>query len=92
MEFRFRTFRCKFDFLHLVQLFLTGHGHVPCGDPGFIPCHEIFQLADFLLLSAVGRLQLCFLDSVNFLKMRIVAYIAVEFLIFHVVNDVDNVI
>ena len=51
MKFRLWLFCRKLDHIHLIQLFLTGHCHVSCRHTRFIPCHEVLQLTDFLLLT-----------------------------------------
>ena len=88
IEFRLWFLCCQFDHIHLIQFLLSGHCHVSCRNAGFISCNEIFQFTDLLLLTAVCRLELCFLDCINFLKMIIITYVTVQFLIFHMINDV----
>ena len=78
--------------IHLIQLFLTGHRHISCRHTSFISCNEILQLADFLLLTTVSRFQLCFLHRINFLEMIIIAHITVQFLIFHMINNIHDFI
>ena len=90
VELRLRFFCCQLDHIHLVQFFLAGHGHVSCGNTGFISCHKVFQLTDLLLLFPVGRLQLCLLNRVDFLEVVVVSYITVQFLIFHVIDDINH--
>ena len=92
MEFRLRTLGGELYDIHLIQLFLTGHGHVAGGDARFIACHKILELADFLLLLLVGSLKLGFLHFVDFLEIVIISDVAVQFLIFHMINDVHHFI
>ena len=92
MKFRFWPLCSQLNLLHLVQLFLAGHRHVSCGDTGLIAGHEVFEFIDFLLLTTVGRLKLRFFNRVHFLKVTIVSHIPVQFLIFHMVDDVDNIV
>ena len=82
----------QLDDVHFVKLFLAGHGHVSGGDPGLIAGHEILELANFLLLTAVGSLQLGFFYGVDLLEVVVIADIAVQLLIFHVIDDVDHFI
>ena len=88
MEFRLRFFRCQFDHIHLIQFLLSGHCHISCRNSCLVSGNEVFQFTDLLLLTAVCRLELCFLDCINFLKMIIITYVTVQFLIFHMINDV----
>ncbi len=46
----------QLNHIHLIQLFLAGHGHISCRNPGLVSGYEILQFADFLLLAAVSRL------------------------------------
>ena len=88
-ELRLRLLCCQLDHIHLVQLFLTGHSHVPCGNTCLIPCHKILQLTDLLLLFAVSSLQLCLLDRIDLLEMIVISHVTVQFLIFHVIDNVN---
>ena len=90
MEFRLRFFRCQFDHIHLIQFLLSGHCHISCRNSCLVSGNEVFQFTDLLLLTAVCRLELCFLDCINFLKMIIITYVTVQFLIFHMINDVHH--
>ena len=92
MEFRLGLFPGKFNDIHLIQFFLAGHGHVPGSHPGFVPGHEILQLRNFLLLALIGGLQLGLLYRVYFLELVIIAHIAVQSLVFHMVNQVDDTV
>ena len=92
MELRPGFFPGKFNDVHLIQLFLAGHGHVPGGDPGLVPGHEILQLRYFLLLSLIGGLQLGLLYSVYFPEFVIIPHIAVKPLVFHMINQVDDTV
>ena len=88
-ELRLRLLCCQLDHIHLVQLFLAGHSHVSCGNTCLIPCYKILQLTDLLLLFAVSSLQLCLLDRIDLLEMIVISYITVQFLIFHVIDNVN---
>ena len=92
MEFRLGLFPGKFNDIHLIQFFLAGHGHVPGSHPGLVPGHEILQLRNFLLLALIGGLQLGLLYRVYFLELVIIAHIAVQSLVFHMVNQVDDTV
>ena len=87
-KLRFWFFFCQFNHIHLIQLLLSGHCHISGGNPCFIPCHKIFQLTDFLLLSLISGFQLGFFHSIDFLKMIIVSYVTIQFLIIHVINQI----
>ena len=92
MKFRLRFLRRQLDHVHLVQLFLTGHGHITGGDAGLVARYKILQVGDFLLLLVVGSLQLRLFHGVHFLKFIIIAHIAVQLLIVHVVDQVDHAV
>ena len=92
MEFRFWFFCSQFDHIHFVQLFLTGHCHITGGNTGLVSGYKILQVCNFLLLSVVGGLQLGFFHSIHFLKFIIIAYIAVQFLIIHMIDQIDHTV
>ena len=41
VELRLRLVIYLFNDLHIVQLLLTGHGHIPGSDAGLVPGHEV---------------------------------------------------
>ena len=92
MEFRLRLLRRQFDHIHLVQLFLPGHCHISCRYTGLVSRHKILQFTDLLLLTAVRSLKLCFLHRIDLLEMIIITHITVQFLVFHMIDDVDHLI
>ena len=92
MKLRLRLFLCQLDELHLVQLLLPGHGHVPGGHPGLVPGHEVLELRDLLLLAPVGGLQLGLSGGIDLLELVIVSHIAVQLLILHVVDQIDHAV
>ena len=92
MEFRFRLLRRQFDHVHLVQFLLSGHGHVPRRHTRLVSRHKILQFRDFLLLTIICRFQLRLFHRVNLLEFVIIAHIAVQLLIIHMVNQVDNAV
>ena len=92
MKFRLRLLGCKLDHIHFVQLFLSGHCHISGGNTSLVSGNKILQLIDFLLLTAISCLQLGFFYLVNLLEVVIVAYVAVQLLVFHMVNNVDNIV
>ena len=92
VELRLGLFRGQLDQFHLVQLLLPGHGHVAGGHPGLVAVDELLQLADLLLLALVGGLHLGLLHGVDLLEVVVVAHIAVELLVFHVVDQVDDLV
>ena len=92
MKFRLRLLGCKLDHIHFVQLFLSGHCHISGGNTSLVSGNKILQLTDFLLLTAISCLQLGFFYLVNLLEVVIVAYVAVQLLVFHMVNNVDNIV
>ena len=92
MEFRLWALRCQFDQIHFIQLFLPRHRHVSRRHTRFVPCHKIFQLTDLLLLFLISRLKLRLFHLINTPEILIISNIPVETLIFHMVNDVHDLI
>ena len=88
MKFRLRLFCCQFDHIHLIQLLLSGHRHISCRNSGLVSGNEILKFTDLLLLTAICCLELRFLHCINFLEMLIITYVTVQFLIFHMINDI----
>ena len=92
IEFRLGFFLCQFDDVHFIQFFLTAHCHVSGGNAGFVSGNEVFQVFNFLLLFSISRFQLGFFHFINFLEFFVVAYIAVQFRVFHMVNKVYHTV
>ena len=92
MKFRLRLFAGKLNHIHFIQFFLTGHGHVPGGDPCFVSGYKILEIRNFLLLLVVSGLQLRLFHGIDFLELVIIPYIACQGLVIHVVNQVDNAV
>ena len=90
MKFRLRLLGSKLDHIHLIQLLLPGHCHISCRNPCLISCDEILQFTDFLLLASVSSLKLSLLHLIHFLEMIIIPDITVQFLILHMINQIDN--
>ena len=90
MKLRLRLLGSKLDHIHLIQLLLSGHCHISCRNPCLISCDEILQFTDFLLLASVSSLKLSFLHLIHFLEMVIIPHITVQFLILHMINQIDN--
>ena len=89
VKLRLRLLCCQLDHIHLIQFLLAGHGHISCRNTCLVSCYEVFQLTDLLLLFSVGSLQLCLLNHIDFLEMVVVSYVTVQFLIFHVIDDIN---
>ena len=92
MKFRLWLFLRKLDHIHLIQFFLAGHGHIAGGNSGLIPRDKIFQFADFLLLAAVGSFFLRLFHLVDFQEMIVVSHIAVQFPVFHVIDQIYDTV
>ena len=92
MKFRLRLLRRQLNQLHLIQLFLPGHGHIPRGDPCLISRHKIFKLRDLLLLPIIGRLQLGLFHRVDLLEPVVIAHIAVQLLVVHMIDQIDDAV
>lgn len=90
VELRLRFLTLKLNDIHLVKFLLSGHRHISCGNPGFIPRNEILQLGYLLLLLSVRSLKLGFLHRIHLLELVIVAYISVKLAILHMVYNIDN--
>ena len=65
MEFWLGLFLYQLDDLHLIQLFLSGHGHIPGGHPRLVSGHKVLELGDLLLLPLIGGLQLALLHLIH---------------------------
>ena len=91
-EFRLRLLRSQLDDIHLIQLLLAGHGHVTGGYTGLVSCYEILQIGDLLLLTIICGLQLGFLHGIDFLELVVIAHIAGQLLIVHVIDEVDDTV
>ena len=85
-------FSLKLNDFHLVQFLLTGHGHIPSGDTGLVAVDEILQVRNFLLLALIGCLQLSPLHGMHFLELVIIARITGQKLVFHMIDNVNDVI
>ena len=90
MKLRFRLLGGKLDHIHLIQFLLPGHCHISGRNPRLISCNEIFQLTDFLLLTSVSGLKLSLFHLIHFLEMIIIPDIAVQLLILHMINQIDD--
>ena len=92
MKFRLRLLRRQLNHIHLVQLLLPGHGHIPRGHAGLVSRHEILQLRDLLLLAVVGRLQLSLFHRIDLLEPVVISHVAVQLLIVHMINQIDDAV
>ena len=92
MELRLWLLLRQLDDLHLVQLLLPGHGHVPGGHPGLVAGHKILQVRDLLLLALVGCLQLGALHGVDLLEFVVIPHVPVQPLVLHVVDQIDDAV
>ena len=91
-ELRLRLLRRQLDHIHFVQLLLTGHRHIAGCHTRLVARNKILQIRDLLLLLIVCSLKLRLFHLVNFTELIIVAYIAVELLIVHVIDQIDHAV
>ena len=54
--------------------------------------NEILQICNFFLLLVIGGFQLRFFHRINLLELVIIAYVAGQLLIVHVVDQVDDAV
>ena len=92
MKLRLRFLPRQLDDIHLIQLLLPRHGHVPGGNPGLVARYKVFQLRDLLLLTLISCLQLRLLHSVDLHKLIVVSHIAVQTLVFHMVDNIHHTV
>ena len=92
VELGLGLFGSQLDELHLVQLLLTGHGHVTGGNTGLVAVNKVLEFTDLLLLALVGSFDLSLLDGIDFLEAVVVADITGQLAVFHVIDQVDNFI
>ena len=92
MKFRLRLLGGQLDHVHLIQLFLAGHGHVPGGDAGLVAGHEVLQIRDLLLLPVVGGLQLSLFGGVNLRELIIISHVAGKRPVIHVPDQIDHAV
>ena len=92
IELRLRLFSLQFYYIHFIQLFLTGHRHVSGGNTSLVAGNEILQICNFFLLLVIGGFQLRFFHRINLLELVIIAYVAGQLLIVHVVDQVDDAV
>ena len=91
-KFRFWFFTSELDHVHLVELFLPRHRHVPGRDACLIAGNEVLQLGDFLLLTVVSRFELRLFHLIDLAEMVIIARITVERFVFHMINQIHDAV
>ncbi|MNP30352.1 hypothetical protein D3C76_1234200 [compost metagenome] len=92
VELRLRFLPRELDNLHLVQLLLPGHRHIPRSHAGFVPRNEVLQIGNFLLLTFKSGFKLRLFRLVHLLEILVIPYITRQRLILHMVDQVNNAV
>ena len=83
-------FSALFQYLHLIQLFLTGIGHTTGSNSGLVSLNKILFTGNFSLLTLVGRILLTTLNCIHLLELLIASGVAGKSSIFHMIDYICN--